>query len=123
MTSSSFYLVGNREIRQMLGDISRQRVYQLTSRPDFPAPIANLSQGKVWLGGDVEKWMDRKRRPRFPVPAEPAEPPVPSSITWVSAAPQPVLNMPPRPRPAVTNAGRPYDPAPCCPHLPQHADS
>jgi predicted DNA-binding transcriptional regulator AlpA len=53
--------MGAHEIRTRLGGISRQRVYQLTSRPDFPKPVADLRQGKVWLTGDVEAWMVERR--------------------------------------------------------------
>jgi predicted DNA-binding transcriptional regulator AlpA len=49
-------LVGAHEIRLNFGGISRQRVYQLTSRIDFPAPVAKLAQGKVWLAEEVEEW-------------------------------------------------------------------
>lgn len=47
-------LMGAHEIRARLGNISRQRVYQLTSRADFPAPVADLAQGKVWLADEVD---------------------------------------------------------------------
>ncbi len=56
-------LVGAHEIRVLLastsrsGSMSRQRAYQLTSRADFPAPIATLVQGKVWWTEDVENWI------------------------------------------------------------------
>jgi predicted DNA-binding transcriptional regulator AlpA len=54
----SLRFVGAHEIRVLLaGGISRQRVYQLTSRPDFPAPVADLAMGKVWLAEDVEAWI------------------------------------------------------------------
>ncbi|PWK48394.1 hypothetical protein BC793_106424 [Actinoplanes xinjiangensis] len=56
------YLMGAHEIRMLLGGITRQRVYQLTCRPDFPAPVADLSQGKVWRAADVEKWVANRRR-------------------------------------------------------------
>jgi hypothetical protein len=46
--------MGAAEIRQRLGGISRQRVYQLTQRPDWPAPYDELIQGKVWRREDVE---------------------------------------------------------------------
>jgi prophage regulatory protein len=62
MPAHAIRLVGAHEIRIRLGDISRQRVYQLTSDPDFPEPIAALAQGKVWLSDDVEAWI-RRRRP------------------------------------------------------------
>jgi prophage regulatory protein len=57
-------LMGAHEIRMLLGGITRQRVYQLTSRSDFPAPVADLSQGKVWRTTDVEQWVAARRRPR-----------------------------------------------------------
>ncbi len=46
----------------MLGGVSKQRAYQITSRPDFPRPIAELAQGKVWRASDVERWI-RSHRP------------------------------------------------------------
>ncbi|MEV4280813.1 helix-turn-helix transcriptional regulator [Actinoplanes xinjiangensis] len=49
-------LYGAHEIRLHFGGISRQRVYQLTSRTDFPEPVADLAQGKVWLADEVEAW-------------------------------------------------------------------
>lgn len=100
--TSPLYLVGNREIRLMLGDISRQRVYQLTARPDFPAPAASLCQGKVWRGEDVEAWISRRRRP------------LSTPTTGTSAAPVP---RPPAPR--LAPPPRPYVPTtviPCCLH-------
>jgi prophage regulatory protein len=54
-------LMGAHEIRVRLGGISRQRVYQLTSRSDFPAPVADLRQGKVWFSGAVEAWIKTRR--------------------------------------------------------------
>jgi prophage regulatory protein len=58
----SLRFVGAHEIRVMLaGGISRQRVYQLTSRPDFPTPVADLAMGKVWLAEDVEAWIRSSR--------------------------------------------------------------
>lgn len=48
-------LMGAREIGDLLG-VSRQRVQQLISRPDFPEPYDTLSMGKVWLREDIEKW-------------------------------------------------------------------
>jgi prophage regulatory protein len=54
-------LMGAHEIRVRLGGISRQRVYQLTSRADFPPEAAVLRQGKVWLGDEVEAWIVDRR--------------------------------------------------------------
>ena len=54
-------LVGAGEIRIMLGGVSKQRVYQITTRKGFPDPVAVLIQGKVWLAEDVEKWIKENR--------------------------------------------------------------
>jgi predicted DNA-binding transcriptional regulator AlpA len=53
-------LVGAHEIRALLG-VSRQRVYQLAGRSDFPKPIATLAQGKIWALGDIETWIGAHR--------------------------------------------------------------
>jgi prophage regulatory protein len=49
--------VGTHEIRGMLGNITRGRVYFVINQPGFPAPIAVLTQGKVWRTQDIENWM------------------------------------------------------------------
>ncbi|WP_285688965.1 DNA-binding protein [Actinoplanes sp. NBRC 103695] len=54
--------MGAHEIRLRLGGVSRQRAYQVTCRQDFPGPIADLAQGKVWLRQDVEDWMTVHRQ-------------------------------------------------------------
>ncbi|AGZ45505.1 hypothetical protein [Actinoplanes friuliensis] len=54
--------MGAHEIRERLGGVSRQRAYQITSRADFPAPVADLAQGKVWSTDDVEAWMKVHRK-------------------------------------------------------------
>jgi predicted DNA-binding transcriptional regulator AlpA len=56
-------LVGAHEIRVRLGGISRQRVYQITSRSDFPRPVADLVQGRIWLLDDVDAWITGRRPP------------------------------------------------------------
>ena len=56
MDRDSIRLVGAHEIRDLLG-VSRQRVYQLVAKPDFPPPVATLAQGKVWALPDVEAWI------------------------------------------------------------------
>jgi prophage regulatory protein len=62
MSTKQINLMGAHEIRIRLGGVSRQRAYQITSRADFPKPIADLAQGKVWLTEDVETWMAAHRR-------------------------------------------------------------
>ncbi|GGN39387.1 putative DNA-binding transcriptional regulator AlpA [Actinoplanes campanulatus] len=59
--TSSVKLMGAHEIRVRLGGVSRQRAYQITQRADFPKPVADLEQGKVWLASDVEAWVKVKR--------------------------------------------------------------
>ena len=46
----------------MLG-VSTQRVSRIIqTHEDFPAPEAELSNGKVWLRGAVEEWAQRWNR-------------------------------------------------------------
>lgn len=52
-------LVGAAEIADLLG-VSRQRVTQLTSRGDFPRPVATLAMGKIWRRDDVEEWIEAR---------------------------------------------------------------
>ena len=73
MTSATLRLLGAHEIRARIGEISRQRVYQLARRPDFPRPVAELAQGKVWLAEEVEAWL-QARRVRLEVAQHPGEP-------------------------------------------------
>jgi prophage regulatory protein len=54
--------VGAAEIGEMLGGVSRQRVQQIVSRSDFPAPHHELRMGKVWRTAAVEEWI-RIHRP------------------------------------------------------------
>jgi len=37
-------------------DITRQRVHQLTHEPDFPEPVAALSQQPVWIAAEADAW-------------------------------------------------------------------
>lgn len=55
MTPAPTVLVGSHEIAEMLG-VSKQRVDQLTRTDQFPAPIAELKGGRVWLAADVGSW-------------------------------------------------------------------
>lgn len=56
-------LMGPTEIADRLG-VSRQRVYILTNRYDFPRPRWELAMGKIWWIEDVEAWI-RERRPEL----------------------------------------------------------
>ncbi|MEU4562754.1 DNA-binding protein [Actinoplanes sp. NPDC023936] len=63
MTSDHIALMGTREIAVRLGEISRQRVHRLIGRATFPAPVAELNQGRVWLAEEVEAWIAAYRPP------------------------------------------------------------
>lgn len=54
------HLYGAHEIGQRLG-VSRTRVGQLTTRPDFPQPYDRLCMGTVWQIADVEDWITEHR--------------------------------------------------------------
>ena len=60
LTDVPKHLMGAREIEDRLG-VSRQRVYQLTRRPDWPEPYDTLAMGKVWRTEDVEAWIKQHR--------------------------------------------------------------
>jgi predicted DNA-binding transcriptional regulator AlpA len=50
-------LVGTKEIADRLGVRRPQVVHDWRRRyPDFPAPVARLSQVWVWAWSDVERW-------------------------------------------------------------------
>jgi prophage regulatory protein len=55
-------LVGLTEIAQEFG-VSRQRVLQLAEREHFPAPVAELRQGRVWRAADIKQRAAKHRPP------------------------------------------------------------
>lgn len=64
--TASIEVVGTAEVASMLG-VSRQRVLQLSKAEAFPAPLARLSMGNVWLAEDIREWSQRHRvRPKQP---------------------------------------------------------
>ena len=54
------------EIVDMLA-VSRKRVSVLTNGPDFPAPIATLTAGRIWAYQDVKEWAERSGRTVHPI--------------------------------------------------------
>jgi len=49
-------LLGTLDIAELLG-VSRQRVVQLASRPEFPAPVGIVNKRiRVWDQAQVEQW-------------------------------------------------------------------
>jgi len=56
-------VVGATEAARMLG-VSRQRLYQLAERDDFPPPMVQLAAGPVWLTNSIRAFeRDWDRRP------------------------------------------------------------
>lgn len=59
-------IIGITEIAELLG-VSKQRVFQLMERDDFPAPFAKLACGSIWRKGDLstfaEGWQRKPGRP------------------------------------------------------------
>lgn len=53
--------VGTREAAQLLGVRPPNFVRDWASRSDFPAPVATLSSGRVWLATDVEAYAAHRR--------------------------------------------------------------
>ena len=53
-------LMGTAEIAELMG-VSRQRVHQITQRPDFPEPVARLVAGHIWDAADVRRWIKAHR--------------------------------------------------------------
>jgi predicted DNA-binding transcriptional regulator AlpA len=55
-------LMAMAELTRALG-LSASRVHQIVGGdPTFPAPVATLRVGKIWLAADVEEWMRRTGR-------------------------------------------------------------
>jgi prophage regulatory protein len=48
-------LVGPTEIAEMLG-VTRGRVHQLASAPDFPKPLGETKAGRIWKRQTIERW-------------------------------------------------------------------
>ncbi|GGM10201.1 hypothetical protein GCM10011594_32620 [Nakamurella endophytica] len=59
-------VVAMAELVQLLG-VSKTRVVQLIARPDFPAPVAELSVGRIWRYSDVLDYCERTGRSVRPV--------------------------------------------------------
>jgi prophage regulatory protein len=55
-------LVTGGEIANRLG-MSRARVHQLATRPDFPEPLGRVGQSKVWRWSDIRAWLPAVGRP------------------------------------------------------------
>lgn len=60
-------LVGVSEIAGLLGT-TRNRAWQVTRKPDFPRPLADLAGGPVWALPMVERFLEEWPRRRGPAP-------------------------------------------------------
>lgn len=49
-------LMGSQEIRDRLR-VSETQFDQLSPHKTFPAPVAHLNAGRVWLTEDIEQWI------------------------------------------------------------------
>lgn len=56
-------LAGLAEVGELLG-VSRRTATRYTARSDFPAPVARLRSGPVWLEHDVLAWSSALPIPR-----------------------------------------------------------
>jgi hypothetical protein len=56
--------MGTREAAEFLGVRPPNFVRDWASRADFPAPLAKLSSGRVWLAADVEDYAAARRSPK-----------------------------------------------------------
>ena len=57
-------LMGTREAARFLGVRPSNFVRDWAARPDFPAPLATLASGRVWLAADVEEYAAARRSPK-----------------------------------------------------------
>ena len=59
-------LVGVKEAAALAGVRPSNFVRDYAGKPDFPAPVAELANGRVWLKSQVEDYLSaRRRRPRL----------------------------------------------------------
>ena len=49
------HLVGLKEIADMLG-VTSARSHQLAASDGFPAPLGEISAGRIWRREDIEAW-------------------------------------------------------------------
>ena len=54
-------LVGTNEAAEVFGVRSQNFLRDWVSRPDFPAPLANLAATRVWSRRDLEAYRDQQR--------------------------------------------------------------
>lgn len=60
-SSAERRLVGVSDIARMRG-CSRQRANELTRHPDFPAPVPEAGNRRLWWDTEVQAFLDTPRR-------------------------------------------------------------
>jgi len=63
-------IVGVKEAAEMLGVEKSNFVRDHASKPDFPAPIAELASGRFWLRPAIERYAEAKKLGPKRVPEE-----------------------------------------------------
>jgi uncharacterized protein YuzE len=61
-TATREIIVGVKEAAEMLGVEKSNFVRDHASRPDFPAPIAELASGRFWLRSAIEQYAESKKK-------------------------------------------------------------
>lgn len=59
MEAKSLLVVGLSEIAKLAG-VSKQTAHEWTKRESFPHPFATLAMGKIWVKGEVVRWLKTK---------------------------------------------------------------
>jgi|SRR6266508_726995 uncharacterized protein YuzE len=57
-------IVGVKEAAEMLRVEKSNFVRDYANKPDFPAPIAELASGRLWLRSTIEQYGEAKKKPR-----------------------------------------------------------
>ena len=55
------HLLGFHELTDTLG-VSKQNARKHVAKPGFPRPPARLACGPIWDAGEVEAYLERRRR-------------------------------------------------------------
>lgn len=62
-TGSREIIVGVKEAAEMLRVEKSNFVRDYANKPDFPAPIAELASGRLWLRSAIEQYVEAKKKP------------------------------------------------------------
>ena|SRR6266446_5626843 len=62
-TGTREIIVGVKEAAEMLGVEKSNFVRDYANKPDFPAPVAELASGRVWLRSAIEQYVQAKKKP------------------------------------------------------------